>query len=273
MQLQRTKCVALRDKACDLHGCENFDVLPCKKASLFFGVAAEGVAPVDEIDGFADIGEQQRFLQCAVPTADNGGDAVFIKPAVAHGAVGNAVAEKLLLARQTEMAVLCACGEDHGAAFVDAVFRAHGEMLPGALHVYDLADVGLGIKREHLLKHLLGKLRAADGRNAGIVLHARRIGDLAAVALAFEKENALSAAAGVNGGGHSRRAASGNDDIVHGDVPPVKDHAAGGALLRPTIFCYNRISQTKPAEAGFVGSVCDRRFLIPPSVRSRREAS
>ena len=125
------------------------------------------------------------------------------------------MAEKLLLIRQTEMAVLCARGEDHGAAFIYAVLGAHGEILPGALHGQNLADVGLGVKREHLLEHPLGELRAADGGDAGIILHARRVGDLAAVSLAFEQKDAFPAAAGVNGGGHSRRAASGNDDIVH----------------------------------------------------------
>lgn len=86
-------------------------------------------------------------------------------------------------------------GEDHGAAFVYAVLRAHGEILPGALHGQNLADVGLSVKREHLLEHPLGELRAADGGDAGIILHARRVGDLAAVALAFEQKDAFPAAA------------------------------------------------------------------------------
>ena len=114
---------------------------------------------MNEIHGFTDIGEQQRLLQRAVPAADNGGDAVFIESAVAHRAVGNAAAEQLLLARQTEMAVLRARGEDHGAAFVCAVLRADGEILSGALHGDHFADVGFGVEREHLLEHPLGDRR------------------------------------------------------------------------------------------------------------------
>ncbi len=179
----------------------------------------------------------QRLLQRAVPAADNGGDAVFIESAVAHRAVGNAAAEQLLLARQTEMAVLRARGEDHGAAFVYAVLRADGEILSGALHGDHFADVGFGVEREHLLEHPLGELRPADGGDAGVVFHARRIGDLAAVALAFEKKNGFPASAGINGGGHSRRAAPGNDDVVHvsltfrGENPSVAALCAATAPL------------------------------------------
>ncbi len=212
---RRAERTVLREESGDLHGREDFHIFPREEAFLLFGVAAEGVTPVDEIHGLTNIGEQQRLLQRAVPAADNGGDAVFIKSTVAHRAVGDTVAEKLFLARQTKMTVLCARGEDHSTAFVYAVLRAHGENFPGTLYGQDLADVGLGVEREHLFKHPLGELRAADRGDAGIILHARRIGDLAAVTLAFEQKNALSAAAGINGGGHSRRAASGNDDVVH----------------------------------------------------------
>ena len=236
-QPQRAERAVPGEKSGDLHGREDLDVLPREEPRLFFGVAAEGIAPVNEIHGFTDIGEQQRLLQRAVPAADNGGDAVFIESAVAHRAVGNAAAEQLLLARQTEMAVLRARGEDHGAAFVCAVLRANGEILSGALHGDHFADVGFGVEREHLLEHPLGELRPADGGDAGVVFHARRIGDLAAVALAFEKKNGFPASAGINGGGHSRRAAPGNDDVVHvsltfrGENPSVAALCAATAPL------------------------------------------
>ena len=77
-------------------------------------LAAEGIAPVDEIDLRARLAQEHGVLQGAVAAADDGDGEPGIERAVAHGAVIDAAADELLLALNAERTGLRADGEDDG---------------------------------------------------------------------------------------------------------------------------------------------------------------
>ncbi len=156
-------------------------------------------------------------LQRAVPAADNnGGDAVFIKSAVAP-LVRNAVAEAPPSSGRPRWRCFAPVARITARLSYTPSLRAHGE-IPGALQHGQNLDVGLSASSEHLLE-TFGELRAADGGDAD---NSPRV--------ARRRSGCRSSRVRAEGhffrcGGRKWRrsiplAASGNDDVAsYGDFP------------------------------------------------------
>ena len=179
-------------------------------------LAPEIGAAVDEGDVGAGLAQKQRVLQSRVAAAADGHILTRKEGPVAHGAIADAGAHKLLLAFHPEHAGLCTHGDNQSPALklrtrltrdgLDAVcLRAHG---------HGLVQLHLGALLHGLLEQLVAELGAGDGEKAGEVFDPGAPGDLPAEGVFLDDQHALSRAPGIGGGGQSRRAPADNEDIV-----------------------------------------------------------
>ena len=188
-------------------------------------LAAEGVAPVDQIDPAAFLAQQQRVLQGAVAAAVDGHVLARVEGPVAHSAEAHAVSDQLRLAFKTEHPGLRADGGDERAALEDRAGVA-GDGLdpvgPDRNHG-DLVELDLRALLHGLFQQPVAELCAADGHEAGEVFNLGAPGDLAAEGVLLDHEHGFARAPGVGGGGQARGPSADDEDIVKHDDSPFDD--------------------------------------------------
>ena len=173
--------LVLADKTRDRGVQDKFDVVLFPQRAHQRLLAAEAVAPVDEIDAARGLGEEHRVLQRAVAAAADGHGQILEERAVAHRAVAHAGADQLLLALHAEHPRLGAGRKDHGASLiVRAELAVHAAEIAAVLDPGDLLDLDLRALGHGLLGHAVAQVRAGDRHDGGEILHLRAPGDLAA---------------------------------------------------------------------------------------------
>ena len=172
--VERTRSVA-RVQLLDHVGREQLDVLVGLGPVEHDRRGAELVAAVHDLHLGGELAEEDRLLHGRVAAADDQRRLVAEEGGVARGAIGDATAAELLLARDPELAVLGAHRKDHRAgpilvvAHVDLVHAAGlvGELDPRGLVGQEPRAEALGLVAE-----LLHELRAHDPLGeAWVVLH------------------------------------------------------------------------------------------------------
>ena len=121
-----------------------------------------------------------------------------------------------LLIGQTQMAVAGAGGDDDGLALIGVAVLG-GDHLVGAgvAQSGDGLDLHVRAQSQRLLHEMIRQLGTAERGESGIILHLGREGDLTAEGTLFQQEHRLIGAAGIDGGGKTRRACTDDDDVVH----------------------------------------------------------
>ena len=178
------------------------------------GLRAELVASVDYVNLRAAVGEQQRVLERGVASAGDGHGPALVEGPVADRAVADAVSSELLLARDSEPAVLSAGGEDDGLCCIVAVGRDDGVTGPLAPEPGDLSEFGLRAHVQRLGEHPVRQLCAGDGGYAGEIVHHGRPGYLPAEAVFFQYEHGLLSPTPINRRREPCGTASDDDDVI-----------------------------------------------------------
>ena len=139
----------------------------------------------------------------------------FVEGTVAHGTVAHACTRELFLFGEAEHPGFGADGEDNGPALeLSSELAAE---LPDAVFLPDgghFLQFHFGALFHGLLHQLIAELGAADGNIAREIFHAGRPGDLPAEGVAFQNQNALARAAGVDRRRQAGRAAAYYNNIV-----------------------------------------------------------
>ena len=160
------------------------------------------------------LGEKDALLRRGETAANDKDVLAGEELAVARGAVGDAVAAKLILARKTNAARAGARSEQG---------REAGNIALRGLH---LLDIAIQIKARHFREHELGtkglglashglrELRAASGVHTGIVHHLIGNGDLASKMILLDNQHAVTRAGEIDCSGEAGRPSTDDDGII-----------------------------------------------------------
>ena len=181
-----------------------------------FLLTGEGGQVLNDGDLPADFCQQQGFLQSRVAAAHHHHIQTCIEGTVTDGAEGNAVADQVVFALQTQHPVLYTQRQDQTAALIFvAVLGGDGEGIAGLFGLHHSFQLHIGTQVHGLLRQLVGEFRAADLDCAGDVLHLGRVGDLATEAVFLDDQNGLACPEGIDSGSQSGRTAADDDNVVH----------------------------------------------------------
>src|SRR5207249_2008829 len=152
---------------------------------------SELVATMHDVELLCETGQEQTLLKRGVAAADDREIRALEEGAVTDRAVRDAAAVVLLLADDPKLRRLAADGDDHGIRRqLRPILEGHD--LPIALGsdaLHGLVSLDLETEFGRVVGHLLGKLRAGDRLEAGIVLDQVGVENLAARQLRVEKDD------------------------------------------------------------------------------------
>ena len=176
---------------------------------------AKLVAAVHDGEVAHDAAEVHALVDGRVAAADDNGVLAGEEVAVAGGAVGDASTGELFLARDAELVVLAAGGDDDGLRRVLALLADDDLDLVVELQVDHGVDgkEGAGVLR--LLVHEHPDVGAQDAvREAGVVLNVGGVQDLPAGGELFHDERFQLRPRGVDSGAEASGSSAYDDDIV-----------------------------------------------------------
>ena len=156
-------------------------------------------------------------MQGGVGVADDGDLSSLVERPVADGAVVDAFADEIFpVVFCFQVLVFYARGDDDALCGVFVVLRSDEKALVRPFFDRDgFFYFHFGAEVDDLFEEVVCERFAADLLDRGEVFEARGSGDLSAEAFAFEDEHAFSVSAGVERGGHARRAPADHDDVKH----------------------------------------------------------
>ena len=170
---------------------------------------------------FCRFAQQQCLLHCGVSAADHNDLLAREKRAVTHRAERNSAADKLLLMRESERAVLRARGNDDRARFVVAALGMYLFYLAVKLHAGHFTHVYLRAERESLLYHLFRKRVARNRIEARVVLYFRGKCHLSAENALFKNQHAFFRAPRVDRSRQTGRARADDYNVIHLFIAPI----------------------------------------------------
>ena len=175
---------------------------------------AELVPAVDEMDNGGETGQELRFHQSGVSSADDGDFPVPEKGPVARGAVRNAAADELGLVGLVEAPVLGACRDDHRARRVLRFAAADEPAVAVLPDLPRLVGLELGAEPDRLFVEVLHQIKGDEAfGKAGVILDPVRDQNLAARDRFLEDQGVQPGAAGIQRGGEAGRPRADNDDV------------------------------------------------------------
>ena len=167
-------------------------------------------------DGEIPIEDLEIFENVAYVMAYHADHTIRVEGTVAHGAEGNALANQLFFAGQTQHTVLHTGGQDHGLSFIYvAILGGNAEDITLLLKARNGLQLHIRAQVHCLLNELFSKFCAADLDGAGDVLYLGRKGDLTAEAGLLDDQNGLTCPEGIYCRGQACRTAANNQYIIH----------------------------------------------------------
>ena len=175
----------------------------------------EGIPPVDQNDLFRDPGEEHSVCRRGVSPAHHRHGLALVGHPVAGGAVVDAPAHQLLLARKAQAPGPGAGGDHHGPGLEGALTGLHRLHRSGQICLVDLCQLRPGAEPLRALLHLLAQGEAVDPLfKAGIVVDLHGQGHLPAGGELLQHHHVQVRPGCVEGRGVTAGAAADDDHIV-----------------------------------------------------------
>ncbi len=194
---------------------DDLDLGVLEQAVLQDLLRAEVVAPMDDGDALGEVGQEDRFLDGGVASADDHHFLALVEEAVAGGAGRDAVAFEVLFRGDAEPARLGAGADDQRVARIGVAGLAlEHKGAPLQIDLGDLVHDDFGADMLGLGAHLLHEPRPLDDiGEARVVLDVGGDGKLAARLRALDQQGVQHGARRVDGGRVARRARSEDQNL------------------------------------------------------------
>ena len=191
------------------------DILPALHLVHQTPLTPELIPAMDQGDLGTGPGQKQGVLKGGVTAPHHSHRAIRVEGAVAHGAVGNALAHQFLLAGQAQGAVAHTGGQDQSPAFPH---RAVGDDLEAGAAGPEVGHrliLHLDPQVLRLLKQVLCQLDAGHRGDTGIVLHQRGEVDLPPWGVPLQHQDAFARPGGIHGGRQAGGTCAHHNNICH----------------------------------------------------------